>query len=385
MVRGWKFVPSPPPSPLSRLWDKPGNKFIHLGLSTTNHTMAGTRTILGSLIRPPSSTKAYRAVPTAPIGSRCLSTAQPQKCPSHRVLLHASPASRRPSPSRRRRPLSTSSRIDRQPGDNPSFTSVLDNPPELVRTGRRHGPGLIILAIIPVTAFILGCWQVQRLQWKTDLIAKCEDRLVREPLPLPPRVDPDAIADFDYRRVWTTGRFRHDKEMLVGPRMREGEQGYMVITPLERADDPGATVLVNRGWISKKLGDQSLRPDSLTTGEVRVEGMLREPWKKNMFTPVNRPDKGEFYFPDVNEMAALAGSQPVWIEQTMSPDILQVYDYEARGIPLGRPAEVNLRNNHAQYIFTWFGLSVATSIMFYLVVKKAPSDIARRVRHNRSW
>ena len=36
------------------------------------------------------------------------------------------------------------------------------------------------------------------------------------------------------------------------------------------------------------------------------------------------------------------------------PDIITVYDYEARGIPIGRVAEVNLRNNHAQYIFTWY-------------------------------
>ncbi len=25
-----------------------------------------------------------------------------------------------------------------------------------------------------------------------------------------------------------------------------------------------------------------------------------------------------------------------------------------KGIPIGRPAEVNLRNNHTQYIFTWY-------------------------------
>jgi hypothetical protein len=29
-------------------------------------------------------------------------------------------------------------------------------------------------------------------------------------------------------------------------------------------------------------------------------------------------------------------------------------DFEARGIPYGRAAEVNLKNNHAQYIFTWY-------------------------------
>ncbi len=254
-------------------------------------------------------------------------------------------------------------------------------------------------AIIPITAFVLGTWQVQRLKWKTDLIAKSEDRLVREPLPLPPRIDPEAAADFDYRRVYAVGRLRHDQEMLVGPRVRDGESGYMVVTPLEREGgaEAGTTVLVNRGWISKAKADQRTRhPDSLPRGEVRVDGMLRKPWKKNTFTPANRPDKREFYFPDVQEMAALTGSQPVWVEQTMGeylaffpwrssvgmnprikfeqrrrcvhvwisgvlltlrlalePDFFQVQDFQAKGIPIGKPAEVTLRNNHAQYIFTW--------------------------------
>ncbi len=34
-----------------------------------------------------------------------------------------------------------------------------------------------------------------------------------------------------------------------------------------------------------------------------------------MFTPDNRPEKGEFYFPDVEQMARLTGSQAVWVEQ----------------------------------------------------------------------
>ncbi len=173
----------------------------------------------------------------------------------------------------------------------------------------------IKLAIIPITAFALGTWQVQRLGWKTELIAKFEDRILRDPLPLPPHIDPNAIHDFDFRRVTATGTFRHDQEMLIGPRMRDGQDGYMVVTPLERKD--ASTILVNRGWISKKHRSQRRRPDGLPTGEVTVEGLLREPWKKNMFTPENRPDKGEFYFPDVSQMAALTGSQPVWVETTM--------------------------------------------------------------------
>ncbi|KAK1252553.1 hypothetical protein MKX08_003740 [Trichoderma sp. CBMAI-0020] len=274
---------------------------------------------------------------------------------------------------------STVPRSNKTPSaDDPNFVSIVDLQPQTVRAGKRHGPGIILLALMPITAFILGTWQVQRLGWKSRLIAKSEDRLVRDPLPLPPHIDPSVISDFDFRRVLATGTLRHDQEMLVGPRMRNGEDGYMVVTPLERKD--GSTILVNRGWISKKHRSQSTRPDSLAKGEVTIEGLLREPWKKNRFTPENRPDKGEFYFPDVHQMAALTGSQPVWVEATMEPEFLRMMDYEARGIPFGRPAEVTLRNNHAQYIFTWYGLSFATSIMLYMVLKKPPSNVARRVR-----
>jgi surfeit locus 1 family protein len=223
--------------------------------------------------------------------------------------------------------------------------------------------------LIPLTAFALGTWQVQRLDWKSKLIAKFEDRLVRDPLPLPPHVDPNAINEFDYRRVYATGHLRHDQEMLIGPRLHDGNDGYLVITPLER-DGKGTTVLLNRGWIAKKWKEQKNRPDGLPRGEITVEGLLREPWKKNMFTPDNSPQTKEFYFPDVEQMARLTGSQAVWIEETMgasfhlycvvlsliqvAPDLLKSWDREARGIPIGRPAEVNLRNNHTQYIFTWF-------------------------------
>lgn len=173
-------------------------------------------------------------------------------------------------------------------------------------------------ALIPITAFALGSWQVVRLGWKTDLIAKFEDRLVRTPLPLPPHIDPSAIKDFDYRRVHATGHFRHDQEMLIGPRIHDGNNGYLVVTPLER-EGKGTTVLVNRGWIPKKLKRQAERTEGLPTGEVSVEGLLREPWKKNMFTPDNKPEQGEFYFPDVHQMANVTGSQPVWVEETMGP------------------------------------------------------------------
>lgn len=266
--------------------------------------------------------------------------------------------------------------------DDPRWVSMVDQPPQIVRVGQKHGPGLIILALIPIISFVLGTWQVQRLDWKTKLIAKYEDRLVKPPLPLPPKIDPEAVPEFDYRRVYATGHFRHDQEMLIGPRMREGQDGFLVVTPLER-DHGQSTVLINRGWISKKLHEKKDRPLGLPQGEVTVEGLLREPWKKNMFTPDNKPEEGIFHFPDVKQMAELTGSQPIWIEQTMVPDLVESYDREAKGIPIGRAAEVNLRNNHTQYIFTWYGLSLATSIMLWSIIRKRPNEALRRVRQSR--
>lgn len=52
-------------------------------------------------------------------------------------------------------------------------------------------------------------------------------------------------------------------------------------------------------------------------GQATVQGLLREPWKKNYFTPDNSPELGEFYFPDVQQMAELTGSDAVWVEETM--------------------------------------------------------------------
>lgn len=83
------------------------------------------------------------------------------------------------------------------------------------------------------------------------------------------------------------------------------------------------------------------------------------------------------------------------------PDLLTNYEREPKGIPIGRAPTVNLRNNHTQYIFTWFvtftppirlsandcryALSFATSIMFWMVVKKPLSGTQRRVRHSSEW
>ncbi|KAL7266054.1 surf-like protein [Rhizina undulata] len=203
------------------------------------------------------------------------------------------------------------------PADDRDFFSVFDGPPTLVRAGKkRHGPGLIILAAIPILAFALVCWQVQRLTWKTDMKTKFSEQLTRPPLPHPPHMDTAQIPSFEYRRITPSGTPRHDQEMLLGPRIKDGEHGYQIVTPPERPN--GSKILVNRGWIRKDKREHRFRGEgALPKGRLEIEAPLRAPWKNNSFTSDNRPDIRGFYFPDVNGLATLVGAQPVWVEETM--------------------------------------------------------------------
>ena len=230
-----------------------------------------------------------------------------------------------------------------------------------------------LLCIMPVVSFALGCWQVKRLKWKQDLISRAENSLALPTLPLPPRLNPDVVdKEFDFRRVTVTGTFRHDQEILVGPRLYEGEDGYYVVTPLERKN--GTKLLVFRGWIAKRFKDQATRPKSLVQGEQTIECMLRQKPDKNFFTPKDEPEKGNWYFMSIDDMAARTDTQPVYIQalEDLTWGGREVFAEQLvrQGIPIGKPPKVEFRNTHFQYIVTWYGLSIFTVGMLFAFLKQ---------------
>lgn len=124
------------------------------------------------------------------------------------------------------------------------------------------------------------------------------------------------IPEFAYRKVLIKGTFDYARSILVGPRVRDGQGGYHIVTPLVRTD--GTTVLVDRGFVTRDQAQQALRAGG-EAGEVQVLGMLRTSQVRNAFTPDNHPEKGEWYWVDVNAMAEHAGGeragvQPVYVE-----------------------------------------------------------------------
>jgi surfeit locus 1 family protein len=121
------------------------------------------------------------------------------------------------------------------------------------------------------------------------------------------------IPDFVFRRVLVKGKWDHAHTMILTPRVRDGVHGIHIVTPLIREN--GSTVLVDRGFVSRDI-PTSERED----GEVEILGMLRTSQPRNVFTPDNDPEHGEWYWTDVDKMADFAGGdasgvQPVFIEQ----------------------------------------------------------------------
>lgn len=253
-----------------------------------------------------------------------------------------------------------------------------------------------LLCLMPIISFGLGTWQVKRLRWKTDLISEAEDRLILPPLSLPPVLNPEVASssEFDYRRVLVKGRFCHDQEMYVTPRMRDGREGVIVMTPLDRG--PGASkLLIKRGWVSKKHLLQSSRPLSLPEGEVEIECLLRKTPEKNSFTPDSPADSNVYHFLDVNDMAEKTGCQPILLEELFDPAVgskanalqgenLSIEQMERHGVPIGSTGKVEFRNTHFQYILTWYGLSIFTTFMLISLLRQSKSStnsLKRKLEH----
>ena len=70
----------------------------------------------------------------------------------------------------------------------------------------------------------LGTWQLDRLQWKTDLIEEITSRTTAEPVPLPALLSKadGTLGSIQYRRVRLTGTFLHDAEMYLAARSMNG-------------------------------------------------------------------------------------------------------------------------------------------------------------------
>ncbi|KKW89586.1 SURF1 family protein [Sphingobium chungbukense] len=229
---------------------------------------------------------------------------------------------------------------------------------------RRRSPavtiGLTLIALFFFAGFCaLGAWQVQRLGWKRDLIARVDARIHALPIPAPRA----ATRADEYRRVRISGHFLHDKAALVQAVTVRGA-GFWVLTPL--ATDQGFTLIVNRGFVPPDRRRDYARPQ----GEVHVAGLLRLSEPGGGFLRSNDPDGDRWYSRDVTAIAAARGIKGPLAGYFIDADAACGPD----SLPVGGLTVIKFPNNHLQYAITWFVLAAMVVGAYMFVMRQEWKD-----------
>ncbi|MEP9378217.1 SURF1 family protein [Aquabacter sp. CN5-332] len=229
--------------------------------------------------------------------------------------------------------------------------------------------GLVLPSLFALGALIvlvgLGTWQMERLSWKTALVAQVEARTAERPMPAPsPSLWPALNREDDeYQPVTATGRFDHGRETLIytvlsDPKGPFKGPGFWVVTPLMLPS--GAAILVNRGFVPEDRRDPATRKDGQVAGDVTVTGLLRLAEDASWFVPANDPTRNAWYRRDPEEIGRARGLKevaPFVIDANGAPN--------PGGLPQAGETRLSFPNRHLEYALTWYGLA-ATLIGVYI-------------------
>lgn len=245
---------------------------------------------------------------------------------------------------------------------------------------------LAVLALIIATVCVgLAVWQIERREWKHELIAAVEERVHQALAAAPARGEWAGLsAETDaYRKVTATGTFSHDKEVLVQAVTDLGG-GFWVMTPLVT---PEFTVWINRGYITPDQRDPAGRDKGLEGATVTITGLLRLTEPEGGFLRDNAGEADKWYSRDVAAMSqarGLTNTAPYFIDAdassdgsfaanppSMGPAMVQAY-------PVGGLTVVKFSDNHLVYAVTWLVLALLSLAAAWLVLADG------RIRRNKA-
>ncbi len=232
-------------------------------------------------------------------------------------------------------------------------------------------PGLVARVVPAVIALLLfgvfvalGTWQVQRRQWKHDLIARVAQRVHAAPVaaPGPQRWSGVTAQSDEYRHVSVTGTYLYEHTVLVQA-VTELGAGFWTVTPLRTTQ--GWLVLVNRGFVPTRAS-VATPPQAGVMPVHAVTGLLRLSEPDGAFLRKNAAAANRWYSRDVAAIAAAQALQPV------APYFI---DADAPAQPTGAPPEqpggaagsaapvagltvVAFSDNHLVYALTWYALAL---------------------------
>ena len=213
----------------------------------------------------------------------------------------------------------------------------------------------LLLGFIGITVLCgLGVWQVKRLEWKTQILEKIEEKISAEPTELPSISKKETDQ---YLSVFLTGMLG-SREIHVLTSKKNAGPGFLVISPLELPN--GKSIMVDRGFIPEVQ-----KSANRFSGKVNLIGNLLWPNEIDIFTPNPNIDKNIWFGRDLSKMARYLGVDPILVvTRNISPS----------GMPEPQRIGINIPNNHLNYAVTWFSLAFVwfgmTILLIYRITKQ---------------
>ena len=220
---------------------------------------------------------------------------------------------------------------------------------------RLFWPGVMSVAMIAVM-LALGFWQLERLAWKQDILARIDRSEGGTAVAL-------SAAPSPFTKVRVQGVFRHDQTAYYGADVQltpaGPKMGARLIVPMDRAEGP--PVLIDRGWVPL----ERQRPISQPQGPVAVEGYVRLPEFPDWFGAEDDLSARRFYTLNPTKIAAAIGVANVapFVVVALGQRPAEMFPLPASRMP--RPP-----NDHLNYAITWFGLAFILTVIFTLSARE---------------
>ena len=204
----------------------------------------------------------------------------------------------------------------------------------------------------------LGTWQVNRLFWKEELIARVEQRTSLAPMEITEFLDRQMLEDnWPYSPVMVEGIYDHSREVYFFTTSRAGRSGWNVHTPMLLTN--GKYLIVNRGFVPFDLQNPNDRLEGQVEGKQALSGFVRVPQtqRPNGWFPDNNPQARELYWRDHALMTQLMGREE---GRDFVPFFVDATETQVPGDwPQAGTTIISFPNNHLQYAVTWYGLALA--------------------------
>ena len=212
-----------------------------------------------------------------------------------------------------------------------------------------------VFLFISFVTFILGVWQLYRLNWKNDLIENINNSINA----------PKIFDSYEKYEELITISLNNEFELIGNPiflesKTQQGKVGYHAVLPLTYKDNFYS--VINLGWLSDKDPEYINNILEVIKSQDSFYAYTRYlSDKKQIFVPENQPDDNIWFSILKSDLEKYYNSNFnsryyfVLFDPRIKPDIN----------PLAF-----LKNNHLNYSITWFLLSLSSAIMILIIRRK---------------